>query len=98
MLFLLYESNVRIRVVPGMISGEWMSQYRIFGPGLKIIGCSSLFDGRTKVAVPDPDLIMINNKGSRKIFFLQVGPLRVGGVKAGPVRKNNFFEAWKKKS
>ena len=70
MLFLLYESNVRIRVVPGMISGEWMSQYRIFGPGLKIIGCSSLFDGRTKVAVPDPDLIMINNKGRRKkVFF-----------------------------
>ena len=34
--------------------------------------------------------------GSRnKNLFLVVGPLRVrgGGVKAGPLRKNNFFKA-----
>ena len=42
-------------------------------------------------------IVFYYSKGSRKkFFFLVVGPLRGrvrGGVKAGPLRKKDFFEA-----
>ena len=41
--------------------------------------------------VHDPDIIHLK-KAAKKFFFV-VRPLRGGGVKARPLRKNNFFAA-----
>ena len=42
--------------------------------------------------------IALNPQASRKKFFLVARPLRGGGVRALPLRKNTFFEARRKKS
>ena len=41
----------------------------------------------------DDFILIAFGKPQKKVLFSVVQPLRGGGVKAGPLRKNNFFES-----